>query len=482
MTTPGKPRTLAHDWPALTAKAAELIRSGKVRPTFSDLAGGLGVSRATLDGRFRESGITKDLLPHPDQWPAVTVTAPAKPTRPAGEGAPASWEGLTWAMVAKALAKGPKTARELADLFDRGVPTIEKALEAMARDGQNVARSAQEYRLPPYAAPERAPVLSDSPSGHVRFAVASDLHIASKAAQVSAMRAFLDLAVNRYGCRHILVPGDVVAGFRVYRGQENEVYAASASDQLDALVNTVPTFPGVTFYVMGGNHDYSWIKGAGFNIVQLACQQRPDWVYMGYDEATVPLTPDLDVAMWHPSGGVPYALTYRGQKYAEQLGQRELTEVIVGQKERPRTRFVFWGHLHVSASFPFGPIRVVGPGCFEGRNSYLKQKGLTPMIQGVVIDADITPEGMISEYTERAIPFVEKEDDYHNAYSPQAARAARARHVEPLFYLGGSAAEATAVEDIPAAPKRRKVKAPKVTGKPKRERYRVYAPQIPAAV
>jgi hypothetical protein len=138
--------------------------------------------------------------------------------------------------------------------------------------------------------------------------------------------------------------------------------------------------------------------------------------------------------MWHPSGGVPYALTYRGQKFAAELAQRELVEIITGKKERPRTRFIFWGHLHVAASFPHGPIQVIGPGCFEGRNSYLKQKGLTPMIQGVVVEAKITDEGLIQEFTAHELRYVEQEDDWHNAWIPSQARQAHERIV-PMFRL-----------------------------------------------
>ena len=426
-------RHQSYNWPALVEKASAMIRAGKCQPTYVDIADKLKIPRPTVDDRFRSLGISLDLLPHPAKWPKVAPAKVSKRENVDG-GQPDSFNGISAAEVVKLLRRSPLTLPDLADRLDRGRVTVSEALAQMIVAGYGIVREGQTVKVPPYRLPDRIPVLSDAKSRTFRFAVASDWHIGSKAAQVSALRAFLDVAVKRYGCQHVLVPGDICAGYGVYRGQANEVYAYAASEQLDALVNTIPKFEGVSYYVMGGNHDYSFMKSSGFNIVEAACRLREDWVYCGFDEATVPLTPDLDIVMWHPSGGVPYALTYRGQKFAAELAQRELVEIITGKKERPRTRFIFWGHLHVAASFPHGPIQVIGPGCFEGRNSYLKQKGLTPMIQGVVVEAKITDEGLIQEFTAHELRYVEQEDDWHNAWIPSQARQAHERIV-PMFRL-----------------------------------------------
>lgn len=430
-----------HDWPALTSLAADLIRTGKCQPLYMDLADALGIPRPTLDAGLRRLGITADLLATPDRWPEVKARAVSRP-REAGVPTPAAhFHGIAAADVVKHLRDGPLALEALANRLDRGQDAVALALEAMAQAGYGVVREETTVKLPRYTPPARAPVLLDGASRHVRFAVASDWYIASKAAQVSALRAFLDVAVKKHECEHILVPGDVCAGYGVYRGQANEVYAIGADDQLDALINTVPEYKGVQFYVLGGNHDYSFIKTSGFNIVDAACRRRADWTYLGFDEATVPLTESLDIVLWHPSGGVPYALSYRGQKFAAELAQRELADIIVGKKERPRTRFVFWGHLHVADSFPYGPIRVTGPGCFEGRNSYLKQKGLTPQIQGIVVEAWLTDEGLIQRHVAHEYSFIEQEDDWKTAYQPALARRGRER-VVPLYRLKESKAQA----------------------------------------
>lgn len=412
-----------HDWPELLRQAAELIRAGKVKPQGTELAKALGVNRNTFVDAMRKYGIGGEVLAYPDRWPLPTAVQSDDP----------SFEGIRASRVISVLRRGgPMTLDQLGNALDRGAATVERVLGAMIAGGYDVVREEGRVKLAAYSIPERARVLSDESASRVAFAVASDWHIGSKAAQVSALRAFIEMAVKKYEIRHILVPGDICAGFGVYKGQANEVYAQGASEQLDALVNTIPEYSGVSFYILGGNHDYSFVKTSGFNIVKVASQIRPDWIYLGFDEAVVPLTKDLDIVLWHPSGGVPYALTYRGQKFAAELAQRELVEIITGKKDRPRTRFIFWGHLHVAASFPHGPIRVVGPGCFEGRNSYLKQKGLTPKIQGVIVEADITKDGLIQRYVGHEIEYVEEDEDWRNAYIPSVAKASTNR-INPIY-------------------------------------------------
>lgn len=420
-----------HDWPALTKRAAALITSGQVEPQFTALADALKIPRPTVDTAFRSLGITADILANPDRWPKVEARVVSKHNTVSDESG-RLFQGLRAEDVITWLRKRPMTLPALANVLDRGTDTVQAAVKEMIAAGFGIQEESQLLSVPKYVQPQRAPVLSDAKSRYVKFAVASDWHTSSKACQISALRAFLDLAVKKHGCTAILVPGDLTAGQGVYRGQQNEVYAYGASDQKDALINAVPAYPGVTYYMLGGNHDYSHMKQSGYDIIRDSCQARPDWIYLGYDEAVVPLTEDLDIALWHPSGGVPYALTYRGQKYAAELAQRELYEVVSGKKERPRTRFIFWGHLHVAASFPHGPIRVIGPGCFEGKNSYLKQKGLTPKIQGVVVEAWLTDNNLIQHSVVHEYEYEEIEEDWRHAYIPSAVKAA-AQRVTPMY-------------------------------------------------
>jgi hypothetical protein len=225
---------------------------------------------------------------------------------------------------------------------------------------------------------------------------------------------------------NFLVTGDILAGNDVYKGQVNDLYAHGANEQMESLCHSLPEIEGVRYHMIGGNHDYSFMKSAGLNVVKMAAGMRQDFRYCGFDQAEVPLVAYRDevtvsAILWHPSGGVPYALSYRGQKIAAEISRKELMEVILEKKPSPTVRFIFWGHLHVSDMFPHGPIWVIGPGCFEGTTSYLKAKGLTPVIQGLIIEAEITENGLLAGVHVHAYPFIEAEEDYHCGWEPSLA-------------------------------------------------------------
>ncbi len=136
----------------------------------------------------------------------------------------------------------------------------------------------------------------------------------------------------------------------------------------------------------------------------------------------------MDCRLWHPSGGVPYALSYRLQKGMEALAHEALQKAIL-QEENPRLRMVVAGHLHVTAFTPIGGVLGLQAGCFEGQTNYLKRKGLHPAICGWVLRIRLTDGGMLQGVTADWQPYLEIEDDWRNYPMPSETRP----KVEPLF-------------------------------------------------
>ena len=346
------------------------------------------------------------------------------------------YEGIDPKRVMKLLKAASMPLSELADRLDRGSQTVERVLLAMVNDGYGIVMAGQ-ISLPKYTPPDPLPTLCDQKTAiELKWLMISDTHIGSTHAQISAMKRAVQIAADKFGVRHVLHSGDLVAGWNMYRGQQNELYAHSAEDQADAALHTLPEIKGLQYYILGGNHDYSFYKQNGHNVVKSACEKRADWHYAGFDQAEVPIWQvkgevKASSILWHPSGGVPYALSYRGQKIAAEISRKELLEVVMEQKPAPTVRWIQWGHLHVSDFFPHGPIWVVGPGCFEGTNGYLKSKGLTPVIQAVVVQVELTENGLIQQSTFTPIQFTELENDYRTGWIPSLAR--RAEQLEPIF-------------------------------------------------
>ena len=260
------------------------------------------------------------------------------------------------------------------------------------------------------------------------FGVASDLHIGSKECQLTALNEFCEIC-RKKGVKHIFVPGDVLAGHNVFPGQQFELYALSAEEQEESAIVNIPT--GFDWYLLGGNHDYSFIKrGGGHNPLLVLDNARKDLHYVGFDEVDIPILRGVDAKLWHPSGGVPYSISYRVQKAIEQLAYRELAKVVWNQKDKPTVRFLFSGHLHIQFQAMFGSIFGAQCGTFEAQGSYLKRKGLHPLIGGYIIQANIRKrDGIIMNFDAKYYMFPDViEDDWKNYkhYLPK-------KDIEPLF-------------------------------------------------
>lgn len=241
-------------------------------------------------------------------------------------------------------------------------------------------------------------------------------------------QAFVGSAYER-GVRHILVPGDVSAGIYGYRGHHlDQVPGAAPESRATAFRATrnqifladvyFPKKDGLTYYMLGGNHDYWHITNAGIDLVYMLCNGRKDMVYLGYDAADVPLTDKADVRLWHPTGGVPYALSYRTQKGLENMAFQELAEAVYKQKT-PNMRMLIAGHLHIEVKFQRGPFVAAQIGCFEGQTNYLKKKGLYPEVGGAIFDMKITDGGVIQETGYTFMNFQEIADDWQNWPIPE---------------------------------------------------------------
>jgi hypothetical protein len=288
----------------------------------------------------------------------------------------------------------------------------EKIIRNCRKNGYEINISNDNVILSKTMVRESEKISQISNCSEVIFGIVSDPHFGSKSCQITALNEFANI-MKKQGVKHIFVPGDMVSGFDVYPGQIHDVYAISAKDQEETTLLNLPT--GFDWYVLGGNHDYSFIKkGGGYNIISVLASKRSDIHYIGFDEANVPILNNVDVKLGHPSGGVPYSVSYRLQKSIEQITISELQNVVRGVKDKPTIRFVLLGHLHIQMQAMFGSIWGAQCGSFEGQTNYLKRKGLVPSIGGYIIKATLGNNGLLKNFDSKFYLFNEIEDDWRN--------------------------------------------------------------------
>ena len=84
------------------------------------------------------------------------------------------------------------------------------------------------------------------------FAVVSDTHLCSIEEKRRELKTFYRLVAKR-GIRDVLHCGDIVAGMRIYRGQEFELHTHGFDNQAAYTIKNYPRENGVTTHFITGN-------------------------------------------------------------------------------------------------------------------------------------------------------------------------------------------------------------------------------------
>jgi len=222
----------------------------------------------------------------------------------------------------------------------------------------------------------------DSINRTFKIAVASDIHKASLHARDVEFEDFVKYAHGQ-GCRDVLLAGDIVAGMKMYRGQQNEVETLSGAKQAQIAVERMPDVNGITYHFIGGNHDESFVKESGLDPLYMLAKERDDMIHHGYYVAMLDIN-GVKVELHHPDKAGAYAITYHMQKAIESTPG--------GMKPQ----IALYGHTHQAVFLPFyRNIACFYCGCFEDQTLYLKRKHIQPVIGGWILEVGVTKDNSI---------------------------------------------------------------------------------------
>ena len=324
---------------------------------------------------------------------------------------------------------GPMKVLDLCRMFDCSPDNIDAKIKSLRSEGNEVVCDDHIVFISKITNGSTAEKIETPLEDRsIIFGVASDLHIGSKAAQLTALNEFCERCRSR-GVKHIFVPGDVFSGLNVYPGHIYDVYAVSAEDQINSAIRNIPE--GFNWIIMGGNHDASFTSRGGVNPLEILAAKRPDIHYVGFDDVNVPILKNVDLKMIHPSGGGNYAYSYKLQKSIEKVAYNELKNMIDDSEDNSRIRFLLAGHLHIQMQAMFGGIFGAQCGCFEGETSYIMRKGLNPPVGGYIIDANLDSDGFLRDFEARFHLFNEIVDDWKNY--KHSTNFAESSITEPIF-------------------------------------------------
>ena len=214
----------------------------------------------------------------------------------------------------------------------------------------------------------------------IRFAVCGDTQAGSLYAATEQFSAFCVAAKER-GCEIVLHTGDVLDGWKVYRGQEFELRDVGFDAQIARLAEMSDASATLPVAFITGNHDLSFKTLAGVNVGG-AISDAAGWRHLGDEHATVELrtkdgTP-YTVGLYHNGGGTSYALSYRIQKSVEALeGGR-------------KPQMACYGHYHKAEFIPsYRNVAAIQSGCFQWQTPFMARMALAAHVGGWIVE--VTP-------------------------------------------------------------------------------------------
>lgn len=212
----------------------------------------------------------------------------------------------------------------------------------------------------------------------IRFGITGDRHTGSLYAHTEALRAYYDYA-EAEGAAMILDCGDILAGHKVYKGQEFDLRDLGLEAQVARLANTAPQTIPTKFIT--GNHDASFKSLAGVPVGKMIQQAVPGYEFLGEEQARIAFsTPAgrFEVMLLHPGGGSAYALSYKPQKIVESL------------EGGTKPNMIGIGHFHKAEMIPsYRNVAVMQAGTFEKQTPFMARQGLAAHVGGWIVTVTV---------------------------------------------------------------------------------------------
>lgn len=235
----------------------------------------------------------------------------------------------------------------------------------------------------------------------IRIGLVSDTHMCNKCEQHTYLQMAYDDFVKQ-GISRVYHAGDISDGYYQHRkGHIYELHKIGFDQQKDYIVKNYPKRDGVQTSFITGNHDYTHVDNGGSNIGPAIDKERSDMDYLGYAEATIMLTENVDMRLFHPDGGISYAYSYKPQK---------MVDTMTGGM---KPKILIIGHYHKFFMMFYRNVWIICMPCFEAQTGFMMRNNLVSEVGYIILEMVINKEGDIIDFNPHFKPFYKMlKDDY----------------------------------------------------------------------
>ena len=216
--------------------------------------------------------------------------------------------------------------------------------------------------------------------GHLKFWLLADTHLGNKMSAKKELEDFYKKAWDEW-VEAFIHCGDLVDGTgNVFKGQVYELENVWYDEQLKTAVNDYPYYWDIKTFVIGGNHDESFLKENGANIIKNIANLRDDIIDMWFYDARIKLN-WVDINAHHWGKSQAYAKSYHSQKLIENIDSRNQPNIFAS------------GHRHDALYMAYRNIHTFLPWAFLKQNLLAKRFNLGNTIWWWIVEVDIKEDG-----------------------------------------------------------------------------------------
>lgn len=269
--------------------------------------------------------------------------------------------------------------RDVCDMFNTPPSKMERLLNKAIADGYRLSFDSDNFilnRNVPIDPVDKILTKINIPSvvkHTVRLGVIADTHFGSKSALKEELKHFVNTAYNDFGVKTILHCGDILAGNKVFRGQEAEVTHWGCDDQVQDAADSLPMKDNLKYYGILGNHDVSFIKNVGIDVGDKLAKLRRDFHYLGTIKQKIIIN-NIEIELAHLQSSA-HARSYSLEKHVYRT---------YSKSNQPQV--LFCGHRHTNGYFEVQRIHTFLVPCFEEASLHLQYCDLYPSIGGLIVD------------------------------------------------------------------------------------------------
>lgn len=310
----------------------------------------------------------------------------------------------------KSILKSIRTKQEdiisLANKYDVGPNTIQKALDNLKSEGYNIHLKDYNVQLVKDLKPIEKPLIintKDFFGDKIRFGAIADTHIGSKYERMDILNALYDI-FEKEGIKKVYHGGNFVDGEFYFN--RYETYTHGFDEMIDNFLKKYPKRKGIeTYFISGDDHEGWWMQREGLDAGRVVMDRqkefgRNDLIYLGYQERDIILKAEKGEAimrLMHAGGGTSYADSYATQKMVESFAEGEKPHILLV------------GHYHKSIYHTPRGIHVVQLGTTQDQTRFMRKKKLRAHLGGWLIELNQAPTGEINRFKPEWIQFWGKE-------------------------------------------------------------------------